>query len=1023
MPLAIEQAGAIVRHGISIHDFLEYYESQYQELMGEKPPRSAWYYDKNISLVSVFTLALSKLEENQDARNLLSLFSCFGPHSIAVDLLSDFWRSNNIIGDPSQLDTSSLSRKVLWLKTLGDRALTFQLAIKRLESFCLLKTRMNDQSRVTSASVHSTICKWRLETIDGQERQDYIVLAALIISQSLPSINMDNVPYLKHFPLIKYSYDMMQHYIEPRNLESPNGSSGRLCGHYTTVTARYAQVYMLSPYAKEAEAMLTATIRYEKMLQGSSWPSDRKSLLLLKHLASSFLKGGKFDNAVPILESLCNANPDLFGSIDDVPVWAAARLRDVREREILYGRLQQQAIIATNKATLPRRLDGASDYEDFEAVVEGWPSEATEISLSDEEYCLKQTVIENERLSGPSDNETLQATSDLARFYKNKRLYLEAGRSYEDLWHRSRSKDGETGASQALADAVHCYSKSNRLTQQIKLNFLEDGLAWAAMYGDEETVEDLIMAGADINGTAVAGLTALYWAAYNHDNDLVNQLLKANSDSELCSSHELTALSAALSRITEISPQEPELQTFQIARMLIKKGVDCYAASKTERSVLWPAAQTELSSSVQFLLDQGVPRIDDRGAALHVASHHGYEDIVKLLLESGAYNDVERRYFVAALCEASYNGHSAVVRSFLTNKADLFSHLGILSKVFSTTNWKVIQVLFAFLIDIDTPEDPEACVKRDLALRAALCALLDTGIPLLLEQLWKRGMDIDQSTYPISLNATLLHNAAHKRHIEAVKILIALGADASKLDDFGQSPLSLAATRGHEHVVALLLPITKNINTQSIYGETALSLAVFGKSHSTVRMLLNAGAQVAPQEPGPHCCFVLESERVSGYGRDAILTLCSDKRPGNPTRLSLEILNLLLEAAITGNRNQRLDLATATADPPPEPLLAGDSAQAASSGASSSHQSISTHEAALEILLKKDWGAWEEWISAHAESTPQNREEVEKLDIVVEERFLKRLRELREVWHATLPRELVERLEQDIDVYLEPTPD
>ena len=931
-----------------------------------------------------------------------------------MDLLSEFWKSNNIIGGPSHLDISSLSKKIQWLKILGHKALTFQLAIKRLESFCLLKTRMNDRSRMTSASTHSTICKWRLETIDEQERQDYIMLAALVLSQNLPGISMDTVPYLKHFPLIKYSYDMMQQYIELRNLEAPNGSSGRLCQQYATVIARYAQVYTLSPCAKEAEAMFTATIRYEKLLQGSSWPSDRKSLLLLKHLASSFLKGGKFDNAVPLLESLCKANTELFESTDDIPVWAAARLRDVREREILYGRLQQQAIIATNEAKLPKGLDGTTKNEDFEAI---------ETPISDEEYFLKQTAIETERLSGPSDNQTLQAVSDLARFYRNKRLYFEAGRSYEDLWHRCRSKDGETRNAQALADAVHCYSKSNRLTQQIKQNFLEDGLAWAAKYGDEETVEILIMAGASINGTVVAGLTALYWAAYNHDNDLVNQLLKANADSELCNSHGLTALHAALSRISELSPQEHELQTCQIARMLIDKGANCYATSKHGRSVLWPAAQTELSSSVQFLLDQGVVRIDDRGAALQAASHHGYEDVVKLLLESGAYNDVERRYFVAALHEASYNGHSAVVQSFHANKADLFSHLGNLSSVFSTPSLDVIEVLFTLLIDIDTVEDSKTCAERDLALQAVRCAILDTGNPLLLEKLCERGIDIDQSTYPISLNATLLHNAAHRGHIEVVKILIASGADAGKLDDFGQSPLSLAATRGHEDVVALLLPITKGINTQTLYGETALSLALCGKPYSIVRMLLKAGAQIAPQEPGPHCCFILESERISGYGKDAILTLYADKRPGKFSSLNLDILVLLQEALVIGDLNLGLDAAAANAEPLSDPLPAEASAQAVPSSASSDRHSISNYKEALEILREEDWEAWRRWIRARAASAPQNGEEVTKLDITVKERFLKRLKEIREVWNATLPREMVERLEQDIDVHLHYTQD
>ena len=126
------------------------------------------------------------------------------------------------------------------LKTLGHKRLTFQLAIRRLESPCLFETRRDVQGSVTNASVHSTVCKWRLETIDEQEREDYIMLAAVVLSQGLPDVGMDAVSHLRHISLIKYSYDLMQQHIEPRNLEAPNSAGGQLYQQDATVTARYA---------------------------------------------------------------------------------------------------------------------------------------------------------------------------------------------------------------------------------------------------------------------------------------------------------------------------------------------------------------------------------------------------------------------------------------------------------------------------------------------------------------------------------------------------------------------------------------------------------------------------------------------------------------------------------------------------------------------------------------------------------------------------------------------------------------
>lgn len=245
---------------------------------------------------------------------------------------------------------------------------------------------------------------------------------------------------------------------------------------------------------------------------------------------------------------------------------------------------------------------------------------------------------------------------------------------------------------------------------------------------------------------------------------------------------------------------------------------------------------------MQIILDMVVLRNDDHGAALQIASKAGDDDAVKLLLGSGVYTDVDGGYFVAALQKASQGGHSAVVQQLLAHKAQSFDNIESLSEVFSTSRLEVIQILFTYFIDFDVAEDSKALVQRDIALQAILCAITDTGSPLLLKMLCEREIDIHQSTYLISNNATLLHNAAYKDHVEIARILIAMGADADKLDDLGCSPLLIAAQCGHEDVVALLLPVTKDINAQDILGNTALSIAVFGQHERIVNMLLKAGA-------------------------------------------------------------------------------------------------------------------------------------------------------------------------------------
>ena len=1001
MPLAIEQAGALLRDGISIHDFLDFHQSRYQELMGEKPATIAWNYDKNMSIVSVFNLALSKLKEDHDAPNLLSLFSCFGPNLVAVDLLTRFWKPATTIGDPTYLDDSTLSKKIQWLNILGRKPLSFQMAIRRLQSLCLLKTRRDAQGSLMSASVHGTLCKWRLETIDEEEREDCIMLAALVLSQSLPDIGMDAVPYLRHVPLIKYTYGLMQQYIEPRNREAP---SGRLCQQYAAVNARYAQVCIQSLHAKEVEAMLTASIEYEQLLQGSTWPQDRKSLLLLKYLALSLLKCGKFDDVIPVLESLCTARTELLEDVDDISVWAAARLRNVREGEVRDRQLQQQAVIATNKTKRPSRLEGAWADDSPQVIVEARHAvlEAPETPLSDEEYYLNQAVIESERLSGPSDNETLQAICDLAQFYKRSELYFKAGTSYERLWQGYCSNNNKLWGAQALADAVDCYQKSNRLSQLIKLNNLKDGLTCAAWYGDEQTVGTLILAGANVNGTDEAGQTALYLAASSCHDEVVRRLLRENANVEICNVTGATALRTALMLMNDKSSRSHQPRAFRIVRMLIQAGANVNAATKSTQSELWTVAQTESIACLRTMLDMGILRKDDHGVALQIASEDGDDDVVKLLLGSGIYDDLDGRYIVAALQGASQGGHSAVVQQLLAHKAQSFNNLESLSRIFSTSHLEMIPILFTYFIDVDIAEDPKARVQRNQALQAVLYAILDTGNPLPLKMLCEREIEIHQPTYPISIYATLLHSAASNGDVEIVRILIAMGADVDKLDDLGCSPLLLAAESGHEGVVALLLPITKDVNAQSLLGETALSMAVFDQHNQIIKMLLKAGAQIAPQEPGPHSRLILESERMSGYGKDALLAVRLDEGPGRPSGVVNDILGSLLEAAITRECNPGLDIATVTAERFNKLLQTKVSTRAAS-----------TSEQSLEVVHEEELKGWEKWILARAASA--KRDEVAKLKDLARERGSKWLKEMGRIWDATLPVERAEELKGMMD--------
>ncbi|KAG5982843.1 hypothetical protein E4U55_001250 [Claviceps digitariae] len=88
-----------------------------------------------------------------------------------------------------------------------------------------------------------------------------------------------------------------------------------------------------------------------------------------------------------------------------------------------------------------------------------------------------------------------------------------------------------------------------------------------------------------------------------------------------------------------------------------------------------------------------------------------------------------------------------------------------------------------------------------------------------------------------------LHFAARFGHTEIVTLLLAHGADVSKLSDHGYTPLRCAALEGHHDIVKLLLEHGANVHaTASEDSFTPLHLAALSGHDRVVKLLLDHGA-------------------------------------------------------------------------------------------------------------------------------------------------------------------------------------
>jgi ankyrin repeat protein len=108
--------------------------------------------------------------------------------------------------------------------------------------------------------------------------------------------------------------------------------------------------------------------------------------------------------------------------------------------------------------------------------------------------------------------------------------------------------------------------------------------------------------------------------------------------------------------------------------------------------------------------------------------------------------------------------------------------------------------------------------------------LLDRGAPV-------DGVENEWGHSPLYL-------AARGGHDAAVRALLAAGAHASRPDHAGSTPLHAAAAFGRLGAVRALIDAGIDVNEQSARGDTALKLAVMRHWDEVARFLLSVGARV-----------------------------------------------------------------------------------------------------------------------------------------------------------------------------------
>ena len=444
-----------------------------------------------------------------------------------------------------------------------------------------------------------------------------------------------------------------------------------------------------------------------------------------------------------------------------------------------------------------------------------------------------------------------------------------------------------TTGDQRLLDAVKNQDKETArslLKQHVDVNVARpDGstaLAWAAHWNDVGTAELLIQAGANVNAANTYGDAPLWEACNNTGNAaLVEALAKAgaNPNAALLRTGETALMRCArtgnpesvkslLSRGADVNAKEKEKgQTAlmwaieedhpEVARLLIEAGADVRAKSKGNFTpLLYAARQGDLATG-RLLVERGADvnettqgdASDERARAragglsvLLVATDSGSEEFAKFLVEKGANPNAADSDGLTPLHYALRKGISILRYVHHDNNyADSFDYY-----LFRPDMAELIKTL------LEHGADPNARIKKGTTLTSMLhpsdrpMLALPGATPFLLaaaagdasimKVLLAKGADpklgTNDGVSPLMAAAGYGRRDEYtkqqeKESLEAVQLMVELGADVNAANKEGRTALQGAAFGGADSIIQYLVEKGGRLDMKNRWGETALSIA------------------------------------------------------------------------------------------------------------------------------------------------------------------------------------------------------
>lgn len=427
-------------------------------------------------------------------------------------------------------------------------------------------------------------------------------------------------------------------------------------------------------------------------------------------------------------------------------------------------------------------------------------------------------------------------------------------------------------------------------------------LARAAESGQVEIVALLISAGADVNFSdeesgATPLIEAIHGCGYIPDEDviaIVRNLLQAGADVRATADYDGTNLSTVL----ELAIYEGIIGLIQllvdsgahinesaflaavknsnmdIAKLFLKSG------ARVTQKVIENAAETGKFELVLFLLDSAEGSIKERSssAALIEAIHHGKMDLFDALDASGVQLNSTPK-LAAAIAAATARGDIRVLRLLLGEnsryRASVTESLGnSLRTAIAEGRNDITELLLAAGADVNADGSPllAAIYQKDVHLARKLLA---AGAAVNQESFENMG-SLVQYTSLFQHTTTVLPAAVAWGYHPLIRDIISAGTEVDAPEfRWGKTALTVAVEEGDAVTIRLLIDAGANVNSSAatVYGPTALEAALWNNDIAMVDYLLSIGADpdegslIAAVSRGVEPMQTLLSAHLSRYQR------------------------------------------------------------------------------------------------------------------------------------------------------------